>query len=211
MGTVTIANQPYNTYGDLASAKLYLQAAIGAGPKAWNALAAVGTLTADDVKGQYLVQAFRMLDVLAWSGSKTSSSQPMAWPRTGVTDIDGNPVAVDAVPKAIENAMYELAAQLAGDPTIATAVQSGSNVHRVEAKGVGVQFFRPTNIPGVSPTFPVPVQRLIGPFLGSAKATPLSQSFQSNDADDDGVDDGSSDIDSAFANEAIMDRVGPLI
>lgn len=206
MGNVTVSGVSFSIYGDLSAANDYMLGVVGPGATAW--LAAT-----PDVKAKFLVQAFRMLEAMIWQGAQSASPQAQQWPRTSVVDAYGLAVDSSTVPTNVVSAEYELAAQLAGDASVATQTQTGSNVRRVQAKGVGVEFFRPTNIPGVSPILPVPVMRLVGQYLATATATPLSRSFNSNDPDGENTNDGDfgGDLDSAFSDDAIMDRTGPLI
>ncbi len=50
----------------------------------------------------------------AWSGTPSTTTQALAWPRTGMYDANGNAIAVDAIPQALKNAVAELALQLLG-------------------------------------------------------------------------------------------------
>lgn len=197
MGTVNVNGSNYTVYGDFADANTYLNGAIGAGPDAWNAS------TDDDAKARAVVAAFRYLETMRWQGTKTVSSQATQWPRTGV--VDGYSVAVDTatVPTDVINAQYELAGIFMADPTVYSALTSGSNVKRVAAKGVDVEFFRPTDVPGSSTKMPVVVQRMVGQYLGSAVSTGgAAKAFNSDEVN------GCSK-DSAFDDDAILDRTWP--
>lgn len=117
------------------------------------------------VKDQALITATRMIDRQTWAGAKTSSSQALQWPRTGVTDAYGNAVDSSAVPQAVIDATCELALALALDPTIETNTSSGSNIKRVSAaKGTDIEFFRPTS----GGRFPTIIQELLKAFTGGS-------------------------------------------
>lgn len=103
--------------------------------------------TAVDVntKSAALIDATRYLDRLNWIGTKTSSAQPLAWPRSGVVDKEGNVVDGGTVPSFIKEATYEVALRLAEDPSIIDnfSNQTGDNTKRVKAGDVEAEFFRP--------------------------------------------------------------------
>lgn len=156
MATVNIEGVTYDVYGSLSAADAYFAAALHA--TSWAAV-----LDDDDQRAKSLVTATRMLDRARWVGTKTSPSQALEWPRTGVTDRYGVPLSDSAVPVSIENGCYELANLLLGDSSIQNATSSGSNVKSVEAGSAAVEFFRSTS--NSSTRFPTIVHELIGQFL----------------------------------------------
>jgi hypothetical protein len=165
MGTVVVGANNYTVYGDLAGAKIYLGAAVGAGPDAWNALAT------DDLKSKFIVAAYRYLERQVWAGDRTSAIQTQDWPRTGVLDAEGNAVDSAVVPDAIISAEYELAAILAGDSTVNSAVVSGTNTKRLKAGPVEVEYFQSTITSGLATRLPTIVQDLVGAFLDAGGGT----------------------------------------
>lgn len=203
MGTVTISGNQYPIYSaDLATIKIYLLAAVGSGPDAWNAS------TDDALKSKFAAASKRYLDEMVWQGAQTVAppTQTDAWPRSGV--VDGKGVAVDSatVPTLIKSAEAELAAILFGDPTVNAALRTGSNVHRVDAKGVSVQFFRPTDVPGTATKMPVVVQRLVGQFLASAVGNSSAGAYYHSNSPNCATEC----VDSSFDDDAIEDRSGPF-
>jgi len=159
MATVTISAVSYTTYISVADALVYLAAS----PRAASWVAASA-----DARGQWLVEATRMINRQAWSGTPTQaypSVQALAWPRDGVTGVtDGT------TPQAILDACSELAATLIDDQSTLLATSAGKNVQRVDAgKGVGVTFFGPTS--DTAGRFPTIVQELVGQYLATASAT----------------------------------------
>ncbi len=136
MGQVTIQGTTFDIYGTEAGADDYMKARWGS--EAW------ADADAAD-RRQTLVSATRMIDRENWIGQKTVSSQPLEFPRTGLTDKDGNPVDSATVPLAVEEANYELAFALLNDATVQEADNTGSNVKRVKAGSAEVQFFRATD------------------------------------------------------------------
>ncbi len=98
-----------NSYISVADADEYFNTRLNS--DAW--------LNADTAtKEAALIQATRTIDVLYdWSGEKTSSDQPLDWPRSGVYDCDGNELDENTIPEAVENATCEEAIYLiSGDP-----------------------------------------------------------------------------------------------
>lgn len=158
VGTVTISGTTYSIYGSLSEAKDYARAAVHF--DAWDAT------SGDTPKAKALVTATRMLDrVKSWVGSRTDTAtpQPLQWPRTGVTDRDGNAVSDSVVPDEIAQATYELANALLDDEAVQSNTSSGSNIKSVKAGPVNVDFFQPTA--KTASRFPTIVQELISFYL----------------------------------------------
>lgn len=66
----------------------------------------------DDVDDQsaLLITASQQLDwYVKWKGTKATSEQGMDWPRNGVSDELGKPIPNDVIPKAVKQAVAELA------------------------------------------------------------------------------------------------------
>lgn len=64
----------------------------------------------DEVKEQALITATMYLDSLVdWFGIKQYPNGSLRWPRTGVVNLDGIPVADDSVPRQVKAATCELA------------------------------------------------------------------------------------------------------
>lgn len=73
---------------------------------AWAALA-------PQEKGNLLIYATRTLDALArWLGRKTYPDSALRWPRRDMMDADGVPVPPDVIPRAIRQAVTEMAVAL---------------------------------------------------------------------------------------------------
>lgn len=81
----------------------------------------IGTLgwssaTSDD-KARALITATNGLETLGWTGTRTSATQALSWPRTEASCGDKT-IASDDVPREIELATFDLANALLGDPTL---------------------------------------------------------------------------------------------
>lgn len=162
MPTVDIGGESYEVYDTQANVENYLAASIGA--SAWAALeAATG-------QRQAMVTATRMFDRTVWDGEKASDSQPIAHPRTGLTDRDGDAVADDAIHADILAAFAELCEVLAADSnTVQDEATAGTNEKRYKAGPVEIERFRPTYQSAAR--WPQRILELIRPFLGSPSST----------------------------------------
>lgn len=166
-----------NSYITASNAAAYFDDALYA--DAWDA-------ATDAHKDKSLVTATRMLDRQSWQGEKTDPAQPLQFPRTGLTYLDGTEVPSDALPQALLNATCELALALLGDSSVQTNTDTSSNIQNVTAGPASVTFFKPTS----GSRFPTIVQELVGLFLqsaiGSGTATPyVSGTCERSTFDDD--------------------------
>lgn len=76
----------------------------------------------------------------AWTGEVATSTQALAWPRTGMTDRLGRAIPSTVVPKELKEATAELAGQLkAGDRTLDNAAVL-QGISEVKAGSVQVKF-----------------------------------------------------------------------
>jgi len=99
-------------------------------------LAAYAAARGITVTGTPSVLLLLAIDYLAtledrWQGSRTSASQPLAWPRTGVY-VYGTALADDAIPQSLKDAQCRLALDVdAGVPLLPT-VSAGSKGSVIE-------------------------------------------------------------------------------
>lgn len=155
-GTLTIGTATFTVYGftadPLTDANDYLAASITAGT--WDG-------KTDDEKKKLLVSAFRTLERQGWSGTATGST---AWPRTGAL-CNGAAVA-EEIPDDIVEGMFELASSLADGTDPMMKKSTDSNIKKVGAGSAAVEYFYP--LPGEGTRFPLPVQELVGCYLGGS-------------------------------------------
>lgn len=118
----------------------------------------------------------------------TLATQTLTFPMTGLTDKYGTAVDGLTYPLPVQQAEYELAFELSLDSDLETAKGTGSNISAVHAGAVGVNYFRPTDTPGVDQRFPEIVQELIAPFIGgpsgplsTVTGTDIESSFDGDD------------------------------
>lgn len=101
------------------------------------------TLASGDAEAA-LIRGSQFIDgayVGLWSGTKTSSSQGMAWPRTGATDEDDVDIAADTVPVALVRAACEAAIRELIRPGVLTPdLKRGGALKRVKAGAVELEY-----------------------------------------------------------------------
>jgi hypothetical protein len=99
--------------------------------------AAEWTVATTGDKEKALIMAARQIDRLSFMGSITSTSQSMAWPRTGVADREGRPVSSTVVPQEVKDAQAETALSL-----LRGELTDGGDrgIQRVKAGSVEVEY-----------------------------------------------------------------------
>jgi hypothetical protein len=115
------------------------------------------TAASPEDKERALRAATSLIDQCDFKGNRTSSAQPLKWPRRYVADDEGRMLPSDLIPDPVKHAVCELAIYLlANDP----AQQSASTVtHRV------VGDLEVTYSAAQPDTLPPLVRRLLSPFL----------------------------------------------
>lgn len=151
---IVLSGNNYDVYALRADADVYFGGKLDRG--SWTA--ASGT-----EKDRALISATRLFDLESWEGIPTDlvTPQPIAWPRTGVTDKNQQPVADTDFPEDLLNGFFELAQAVIDDPAIADTTSTSGNIKTVTADVVSVRFFRPTT----GTRFPASVNDYITPFL----------------------------------------------
>ena len=101
----TVGAADANSYITLAEAKAYCEANLYAAE--WDAMT-------DVQKNAAIVMATRLLDAdkWLWSGTATSSSQALCWPRVGMISRNGYSVPDNMIPRELKDATAEFARQL---------------------------------------------------------------------------------------------------
>lgn len=142
----TVGGASSNTYCTEAEADAYFDARLPL-PTPWED-------AADPTAA--LAMAARILDALAqphryrqgdymvttrqWTGAAATSTQAMAWPRTGMFDKNGYAIASTVIPRDLKNAQAELAGQLIIADTTLDNAASVQGVKSVRAGSVSVSF-----------------------------------------------------------------------
>lgn len=162
VSTVTISTVDFDVYALTADpnqdATDYFLGSLSGSATAW---AAAST----DNQNKALVQATRWLDRSAtFSGDKTSSSQPLEWPRDNAFCGDSS-VTDGTTPDAIAYATFEIAGLLLQDADADASAGEGSNVKRAKAGSAEVEFFSSTVGEAGDTAFPPLVHRIIKCYL----------------------------------------------
>lgn len=188
MGTVNIGSTAFNVYGEFADANTYMLAHSDA--EEW---VEADTLT----KNKAMVTAARSFDRQRWVGTPTDlvTPQDLAWPRTGITDRNGEAVDPNDTPQDVLEGNWEWALELVKNGAIASQTP-GTNTKRARTlkqvdvikTDVETELFKPTI--GQVARFPVAVMELIGLFLSGGDAvlafssgTDVTSGFTTDDTD----------------------------
>jgi hypothetical protein len=118
--TVTVTATPGS-----ASANSYISVATGddlanvyLGTLAWSS-------ASTDNKGRALIMATRYLDELDWIGTRTSTTQALAWPRTDAACGEWS-FSSSEIPQPIKQACFDLADALITTPTLLGGTGAGN-------------------------------------------------------------------------------------
>ncbi|HGH8123881.1 TPA: DnaT-like ssDNA-binding protein [Enterobacter kobei] len=122
------------------------------------------SIPADDGEcGQVLMQAMDFLEGKAWRGQRSSASQPLSWPRSGVR-FDGVDLPNDVIPQRLIDAQCRLAIE-SQEIDLTPSVSGGGAVIAESVQGaVSVQYEPGTN--KATPSFPWFYSSLRGLVVG---------------------------------------------
>lgn len=145
----TVAGANSNTYATEAEANAYFAARLPLNPP-WD--------DADD-KTAALAMATRVLDLFMqplrvfmpgppphyltrrrWTGAPATTTQRLAWPRTGMYDQNGNAIPSTVIPQALKDAQCELAGLLIIQDTTLDNSVAVQGIKSVSAGSVSVSF-----------------------------------------------------------------------
>ena len=182
--TVTISAVSYNVYVVVADADDYLSASLYATD--WTGA------TADD-QARALVMATRLLDRQEWDGSKAESANTQDWPRSGLSDENGDTISDLAIPQFLKDATAELALVLLGSQDVETFTET--EIQSVSAGSAQVTFFRDGS--SATKRFPTAVQELVGDYLAGSNSSGLIP--YASGVDEDTIVDINSDLESGYA------------
>lgn len=99
-------------------------------------LAAYATARGIEIAGESDVLLVGAMDYLStledrWQGERTSPTQPLAWPRTGVY-VYGTALADDAIPQSLKDAQCRLALDVDAGVALLPTVSAGSKGSVIE-------------------------------------------------------------------------------
>lgn len=84
-----------------------------------------------------LHQAMDVLNALTFKGTRTNTAQPLAWPRTGVYDLEGEEYGGAVIPTAIVQAQMWLAFYIVSGNSLTTVASSASSTGALKRKKIG--------------------------------------------------------------------------
>ena len=95
-----------------------------------------------DDQAAALVMAAKFLDAMpgAWTGTATSSGQVLGWPRIGMLNRNGFPIASGEIPTALKDAQSEFARQLLGSDLTETNAIVAQGINSLSAGPVSLSF-----------------------------------------------------------------------
>lgn len=149
----TVGGATSNTYATLAEATAYFNARLPLNPPWEDADDPTAALAMAARVLDAFVQPLRMFIVgdrglggsyyvrrRQWTGLPATTTQKLAWPRTGMFDANGNAIPSNIIPQALKDMQSELAGQLIlADTTLDNAVSVGG-ITSVRAGSVSVSF-----------------------------------------------------------------------
>lgn len=106
-----------------------------------------------------LIWATRLLDEqMYWPGYPTTTTQALAWPRSGVIDCHGRPVDPMSIPLDVQRATATYALALLSDPSQGSTGVPVGTVKRTQLGDTSVEYFQPgtTTTQSTSPVTHVP-------------------------------------------------------
>lgn len=157
MSTVIIGSVSYEVYADISEADEYFNGS--------SDYATWAAFSAED-KARSLVTATRLLDRQKWQGQPASDLQPLAWPRDGAVDCNGNAIPSDTIPPQVIEASMILALYEATGSDVQTAATTESLTQSLKAGSVAISYFRGDR--NDYSRFPLPVMELVGCFFAGA-------------------------------------------
>jgi hypothetical protein len=108
-----------------------------------------------------LALAARIVDQQRFAGTIASAAQAMAWPRSGVVDIEGRAVPSSVVPEAIKTAQFEMALLL--ERVDLTADDGRAVIRRTVVDSLTIEY-EPRASEQALPEF---VAAILAPYLAS--------------------------------------------
>lgn len=155
--TLTLGTDTFTT---VSEADAYMQGRLHA--DSWN-----GTNTAPAPDSAKKEAALRMATAILnrerYAGRITAPSQPLAWPRTGVTDQEGRIIPSATIPEAVKTATAELALILLA--TDLSDERTRRALFRVKSERIGESAQAYEANPGSNDSLPAFVREMIAPFL----------------------------------------------
>ena len=115
-------------------------------------------------KERLLITATRELDRLPWLATRTTSTQALQWPRSGLCDRDGISLDNDTIPPEVDRATFELAYAILAETDFDTAALGNLAAFK-KAKVGPLEVEMRDNVVGPSFRMPTQVKREIDLWL----------------------------------------------
>lgn len=115
----TVGGASANSYITLARGDAIAEETLGV--VAW-----VAAATTDDLRNRALVMATRYMEQLQWIGTRTATTQSLAFPRTGLRCGEKN-YDDDEIPPEVEIGTFDLAEAILGNPAILQGPSTENN------------------------------------------------------------------------------------
>ena len=116
---------------------------------------------------QALVTSTSIIEREKFRGARTSDSQDLEFPRTGLTDRYDTAVDDTSIPNEVKLSTYELAIELLGNSAIQTKGNVASNKKRLITGEVQIEYFG-NNDPRGSATLPAVVYQYLKYFIDNS-------------------------------------------
>ena len=130
--TATPGHASANSYGTLAEAETYMTTRL---------YITTWTAAVQATKEAALIWATRLIDAnVVFTGSPSTDTQALAWPREDMESLNGVAIADDAIPQALKNAQFELALLLLSTDRTAENDVAAQGIVGVKAGPVDIRF-----------------------------------------------------------------------
>ena len=157
MATISIAGTEHPSYSTLCQANSYFTGSTDY--ETWIGYAELA-------RERALITATRVFERMGWLGSKVDDDQTLAFPRTGLSDCQGNDVTSAESLVKITEATQLLAFDLLGGSTAATSIDGEDRTKRLKADTVEIEYFRAESYKATR--FQAGIMGLIGCFMSGA-------------------------------------------
>lgn len=169
LATVTISGVTVEVYATLQAVKDHHITSGSPHSAAFNALAD------DNAKSRILVDATRWFNALPWQGEPTTPAvegTTLKWPRTGVTEPDGDEVDDQVIPADVIEAFKEACGLLAQNSKLTSKAHQGSNIQQLGAGPAGITYFSPTSPElGNATMLPTILDRYLAKYIGGGSSS----------------------------------------
>lgn len=159
MATISIAGTDHPSYSTICQADAYYS-----GSTDYETWISYDSL----VRERALISATRIFERMGWLGTKVDDDQTLAFPRSGLTDCQGEDVTEAQSLARIAEATQLLALDLLEGSTAGTSIDGEDRTKRLKADTVEIEYFRADSFK--STRFQADIMGLVGCFMAGAGA-----------------------------------------